>query len=276
MSSDTAYIPYCGTPPAPEVIWTRWNTDPVLIAALLGALALYLWGARRRPSSVPSRTISAIECGCFAAGWMVLALAWVSPLCNLTIALFSARVGQHMLVTLVAAPLLVLGRPGVALANVWPALASRFARIPRSWVGAPAATALFAAFLWLWHLPRPYSTTFESDLTYWTMHLTLLASALMLWQVLISHESQKLQQIVLAGFATVLQMGLLGAIITLAPRVLYAPHLLTTQVWGFTPLEDQQLGGLIMWIPGCAIVMIAALVAVARALRAPAYRSLST
>ncbi len=135
---------------------------------------------------------------------------------------------------------------------------------------APLAAALFALLLWLWHLPRPYRATFESDLLYWTMHLTLLASALCLWHVLICRERRELQRAVVAGIVTVVQMGLLGAAITLAPRLLYDPHVLTTQLWGLTPLEDQQLGGLIMWVPGCAIVILAALAAVGRTLLSPA------
>jgi len=270
MPIDASKVPYCGTPPQPGALWTQWNLDPVLMAALLLVLAVYLRAAGGCVSSSNGSVTGSIERNCFVAGWTVLALAWISPLCNLTVALFSARVGQHMLVVLVAAPLLVLGRPFEILVRAWPvpmrAVAPALAQLAR----APLAAALFALLLWLWHLPRPYRATFESDLLYWTMHLTLLASALCLWHVLICRERRELQRAVVAGIVTVVQMGLLGAAITLAPRLLYDPHVLTTQLWGLTPLEDQQLGGLIMWVPGCAIVILAALAAVGRTLLSPA------
>ena len=95
------YIPYCGTPPLPGS--ASWNLDPVLILLLLAAGA---WGMMRLRGAGPARQAA------FASGWLVLVLALISPICNLSVALFSARVGQHMLLTLVAVqlPLAVMDR----------------------------------------------------------------------------------------------------------------------------------------------------------------------
>jgi len=109
--------------------------------------------------------------------------------------------------------------------------------------------------LWFWHAPAPYGETFRSTFVYWSMHLTLYGAALWLWTSLIDAPASKAFHVIFAGIVTSAQMGLLGALITLSSRALYAPHLLTTGAWGLTPLQDEQLGGAIMWAPGCAIFL---------------------
>ena len=216
-------VPYCGPPPAPQDLALRWNLDPVLIAALLALLGLYLWSARAQWRS--GRTAA------FCAGWAVGALALISPLCALSVSLFGARIGQHMLLTLIAAPLLAGGlRP---------------ARGPRH----PLAAALaFLLLLWFWHAPAPYAATFGSTAVYWAMHLSLIGSAVWLWHDLLTGPPAFAR--LGAAAISMLQMGFLGALLTLAPHALYGPHQLTTAAWGLTPLQDQQLGGALMWAPG--------------------------
>ncbi|WP_137179733.1 cytochrome c oxidase assembly protein [Roseomonas sp. AR75] len=233
-------LPYCGAPPLPGGV--AWNMDPLLLG-ILGLVALGLAAACRGGAA---RAAAAL-------GWLVLALALVSPLCNLAVALFGARVLQHLLIVLVAAPLL-----GRALA--------------RTGLVAPAplpAAALFAALFWLWHLPRPYAASFHPDgIAWWWMHATLAVSATWLWAAILGARSARPIASALAGLVTGLQMGALGALLTFAPRALYAPHVpAVTLSWGLTPLEDQQLGGLVMWVPGgllFAAVMVAALAALPR------------
>lgn len=268
-------IPYCGIAPLPGELWRNWNLDPVLLAVLLAVLAAYAAGARALRGGAGSTGVGRSQQASFYLGWTVLALALVSPLCNLTVALFSARVSQHMLLLLVAAPLLVLGRPAHVIGRLLPATRTRLAgsalhRIHAGLSGLlaspPVVWVFFAVLLWVWHAPGFYAATFESNAVYWAMHVTLLGSALPLWRVLLAHDAAGLLHRLLAGFATAVQMGLLGALITFAPRALYAPHLLTSAPWGYTPLEDQQLGGLIMWVPGCSVFVIALLVAIGRML----------
>jgi putative membrane protein len=139
-------------------------------------------------------------------------------------------------------------------------------------VRQPAGAALiasgaFAVALWCWHAPAPYTATFESDAVYWLMHVTAFGTALWLWVTLFDAARGRLGEFLAAALVTTLQMGFLGAVITFAARPMYAAHWLTTQAWGLTPLQDQQLGGIIMWIPAGAVLLVAILAAMAVAMR---------
>ena len=242
--------PYCGAPPTAATLWTRWNLDPLLIAALLGIVAGYAVMAARRP--VGSRPIPPWRRGCFYAGWALGAAALISPLCALSVSLFSARVGQHMVLTALVAPLIALG---LAPMSGW---ARRTELL---------AAGAFAAALWIWHAPGPYAATFNGEGVYWLMHLTLFGSALWFWKALFDAPPERMAICVAATLATSLQMAFIGAVITFAPAPLYAPHALTTPAWGLTPLADQQLGGVIMWVPAGAIFVAAILASLAAVMR---------
>ncbi|RIL08059.1 MAG: CAAX protease [Proteobacteria bacterium] len=236
-------LPYCGAPPAPADWLAAWNLDPVLIAVWSGVgLACAASPALRARDAAGRRTRAA-----FAAGWSIALVAWISPLCALGVALFGVRVAQHMLLALVAAPLLAVGLP---------------ARAPGA-RHALAAGLAFAVATWLWHVPGPYEATFRSSALYWCMHATLLASAVATWRVLLARDAGVAAPSLLA-LASCFQMSLLGALLTFAPAPLFAPHLATTAAWGLSPLEDQQLGGLALWVPGCAVFLLAGVAPVAR------------
>lgn len=214
---------YCGPAPLPEELLLRWNFDPWAMAVLV---VLALWTARNRSG------IAAIA---------VLALAFLSPLCALSSALFSARVLHHLLLVAVAAPLLALARPA------------------RSQVAAGLPFVAATATLWLWHLPAAYDAALGHMALYWVMQASLFGSAWAFWRAAFSQPAG-------AGvgwvFLAYLAMGMLGAILTLAPQALYATHEAAPLLWGFTPLADQQLGGLIMWMPaGLAYAVWGALLA---------------
>lgn len=236
---------YCGAPPAPAQLWSRWNLDPLLLIALAACLFVYLAGARRAGLGGARR-------GVFVAGWAAAALALTSPLCALSVALFSARVGQHMFLAAVAAPLWALGRPGEAVRAL--VRAGARATTP-AWSASSllASAAAFAVALWYWHTPAAYAVTFQSVAVYWMMHLSLFGSALWIWTALVEHGGARPAAAFGAVGLTGVQMSLLGAVLTFAPSPLYAPHLLTTAVWGLSPLEDQQLGGVLMWVPAGVI-----------------------
>lgn len=199
----------------------------MLLSALLIGGAFVLVGAWRGSK----------QAGWPMMGWVVLSLALVSPLCSLSVALFSMRVAQHLAITLVAAPLL-------AMALI------RTRAVATAGIGTPVAT--FAILLWGWHVPPAYDATFNSDgVAYWSMHLSLAASATWFWAAMSRLLSARPLASAIGGFVTVIQMGVLGALLTFAPRPLYAAHQPQVTIpWGLTPLEDQQLGGLLMWVPG--------------------------
>ncbi|HLG87363.1 MAG TPA: cytochrome c oxidase assembly protein [Alphaproteobacteria bacterium] len=256
---DHQATPYCGTPPTPGELWRHWNFDPTLIVALLAVLALYFIGARRLAIGSRKQAV-------FVIGWTIAVLALISPLCPLSVSLFSARVAQHMVLALVAAPLVAYGSP-VAVCD------ALFIRRPREhreeqhrrW-NASLAAGVFAAALWFWHAPVPYDETFSSSLVYWLMHVSAFGAALWLWTDLLDPSPARALQILGAGAISTLQMSFLGALITFAPRALYAPHLTTSAAWGLTPLQDQQLGGAIMWMPGCVVFLVVSMLVLRRAL----------
>jgi putative membrane protein len=233
-------LPYCGSPPLPGELLMRFNLDPVLIAALIGAAGLQLWMARRLPAR---------QRFCALGGWIIAAAALLSPLCALSVALFAARVAQQMILVLVAAPLITAGLPSRPLRALWPLWA--------------AALAFFVS-LWFWHMPLPYDATFHSVAVYWGMHLSLFGSAIGLWYALMHHARAHVVDAFAAGVFTSVQMGMLGACLTLGGHALFRWHLLTAWAWHLTPLEDQQLGGLLMWVPGIAIFLWVALRSLAR------------
>ncbi len=169
-----------------------------------------------------------------AAGALVLLIVFVSPLCALSSALFSARVLHHVLLVACAAPLLALATPAPR-------------EQPREQgVGLPLAVSTMT--LWLWHVPSFYTAALEQVALYWLMQLSLLGTAWWFWRAVFAARATLPTALVTIA-AAVGQMGLLGAILTFAPRALYAHHFTAPLAYGLTPLEDQQLGGLIMWVP---------------------------
>jgi putative membrane protein len=212
-------IAYCGRAAIPEDFWLRWNADPLVLAAL-ACLALVVAGGRS----------ANVRAGWGAIGLMFV--IFVSPLCALASALFSARVLHHVLLIAAVAPL----------------LATAF---PLRRVGSPPLAALVvtqAIVLWVWHAPAVYAWGLATVPAYWLMQISLLGSAWMLWRAILEPAAQPGPALVALG-ATIAQMGLLSALIVFAPRPLYAVHLLSTAPWGLSPLADQQLAGLLMWTP---------------------------
>lgn len=224
MSGGALWTPYCGV--APELGEWRWNLDPVLLVVLAVAtclMAVRLEGRRRAFG---------------LAAMAVLAVGFVSPLCALSSALFSARTVHHVLLVGVAAPLLAGALP------------------VRRYGSLLLATAVQAVIFWAWHAPGAYSAALSNDGAYWMMQISLLASAVWFWACA---RATTAPVAVVALLAAMLAMGLLGAVLTFAGQAVYAPHAYTTLAWGMTPLEDQQAAGLIMWAPAAALYLFAAL-----------------
>jgi putative membrane protein len=125
-------------------------------------------------------------------------------------------------------------------------------------------TALHMLVFWAWHAPPLYSAALSSDALFWAMQASLLGSATLWWARLRQAEAGAA---VIALLATMVLMGLLAALLIFAGSAFYEPHWLTTQAWGFSPLEDQQLAGILMWVPGSAIYLLVALTVLYRSLR---------
>jgi putative membrane protein len=251
-----------------------WNFEAWVVVALLVTAVLYargvlaLWRA-----TAPGRGIGAGAAGCFAVGWVAVVVALVSPLDALAEALFWVHMVQHEVLMLVAAPLLVLARPLAAWTWALPpewvrglAGAARAPLVRRAWraTTAPfAAWALHAAAIWLWHVPAFYNAALASDAWHTAQHASFFATALLFWWACLGDARNRaaIGAAVLYVFTTMLHTGVLGALLTVSRTAWYANE---AERWGWTPLEDQQLGGLIMWIPAGAVYMAVGLALFAR------------
>ena len=235
----TVWLPYCGVAPDPaEWLW-RWNLDPLLLAAVAaGAMGLVMLRRSRGEGSA----------GAQAGLILLIVLLFVSPLCALGSSLFIARVVHHVILATLVAGCVVLAT-GLQRRSIAGSL--------------PLWTALQALVFWAWHAPPLYAAALSSDALFWLMQLSITGSAALWWAKL---RQAPAGAAVVALLATMVLMGVLGALITFAGRPLYAPHLLTTQAWGLTPLEDQQIAGILMWAPASAIYLLSAMAILYRSL----------
>jgi putative membrane protein len=232
-------LPYCGAAPPPSEWFWHWNLDPFLIASLVGLLGI---GLRQSPATWKWQV------GAAATAFIL----FVSPLCALGSALFTFRTVHHLAIALILAPL--LARVVVDLAPRWqPSLSS--------------STLTQAGVFWIWHAPALYGAALSSDAIFWLMQLSLATTAACWWIALRQASSLAAAGSVLA---TMVQMGLLGALLVFGGRPFYAPHWLTTGAWSLSPLEDQQTAGLIMWVIGSGAYLAIALALLNRALAPPA------
>jgi putative membrane protein len=242
---------------------------PLLAAAYLYAKGIAaLWRSAGR-----GRGVRRAEAACFAFGWGTLAIALLPALDAATHRSFAVHMVQHELLMVVAAPLLVLGRPLEGWAWALPLAAKRSLRpmtrakpLRQAWgaVTAPlGAWSFHALSVWVWHVPMLFRLALESVPLHILQHGCFFGSALALWWAAFGKASRAPTATSIASlFTTMLHTSALGALLTFAPTVWYATE--QSPPFGLTPLEDQQLGGLVMWVPGGLGYMIAGLAIVAR------------
>lgn len=264
----------------PRAAWSQWQWDPLVVLPLALAGWGYASGLWRLWSAAGVGSgIRIWQAGCFAAGWLSLALALLSPLDALGQTLFSLHMVQHQVVMLVSAPLMVVGAPLAAflwaLPPAWRRPVGRVGR--RRWLRPTwrmlrqplVAWCIYALVLWGWHAP----VLFEAALAgYWLhalQHITFLGAALLFWFVafdprggLAAHAAA-----VLGVFTTAVHSSILGALMTFASSAWYTPYRHIDEALALTPLEDQQLAGLIMWVPGGLIHLLAGLALMAMVIR---------
>jgi putative membrane protein len=232
--------PYCGPPPILEGLWSRWTFDPLAALIMIGIVALWLLAGRR--DSTGRRALLCVLC--------LFIVAFFSPLCALTVALFSARVFHHVVLISIAAPLIAIALPW-RTGPVFP---------------LAAATMLHVLIVWIWHAPLAYDWAVVGALPYWLMQLSLLSTGWVFWRELfLSHGRSGASLIALIAF--VAQMGLLGALLVFAPFAIYPIHFETTTAFGISALADQQLAGLVMWVPAMLPYIAAALILLMRLLK---------
>ncbi|HMJ06269.1 MAG TPA: cytochrome c oxidase assembly protein [Chthoniobacterales bacterium] len=264
-----------------------WPVEPAILIPL-ALSAWFYWRGMRRLRRASPRAFGGIEVSCFAVGWVTLFIALASPLHPWGSVLFSAHMTQHELLMLVAAPLLVLGRPMIPFLWALPRNAARemsrwsqtgaWQRIWRTITAPFVAWLIHALVLWSWHVPFLFQATLDSELVHALQHTSFLLSALLFWWAILHGRQRALGfgVAVLYMFTTALHSGLLGALLTFARNVWYPIYNHTTEPWGLTPLQDQQLGGLIMWIPAGVVYIVAGLALFAGWLRESEARVVAT
>ena len=284
-----------------------WAFDPWVVVPLVLSLWLYLVGLRKLWEAMRvGAGIRKWEAACYLGGWFALVIALVSPLHPWGQVLFSAHMTQHEILMLVAAPLLVLGRPILAFAkalpNGWARVLARTVMGARTSSSAAAADVqstgstsdaarrmrvaaggdarapglghvwrfatnpfvawlIHALVLWMWHIPSWFQSTLHNEFIHALQHVSFLGSALLFWWA-VMHGRRRLAGYglaVLFMFTTALHSGMLGALLTFARQLWYPAYAETAPLWGLTGLQDQQLGGLIMWIPAGLVYIVAGL-----------------
>ncbi|MEJ7930873.1 cytochrome c oxidase assembly protein [Ramlibacter sp. AN1015] len=244
-------------------LWLLWGLPGLLV---VGGIAR-LWGQARWGAGV-----SFAQAGCFVAGWLALGASLLSPLDAFGEVLFWAHMVQHEVVLLVAAPLLVLSRPlgplVWGLPAAWRPGAAKLARgLGLQWamrITTRPLTAwwVHAVILWGWHVPVLFDAAVRHQWVHDLQHTSFLLASLVFWWALFQGRGGREREgaAIFYLFTTLLHTSALGALLTFSRRVWYPVYEGRTQAWGLTALEDQQLGGLIMWVPGGMVFLAAALV----------------
>ncbi len=251
----------------------NWTFPPGIVIGIAVPAALYAVGTARlwRVAGV-GRGIRISAAAAFAAAIATLVIALLSPLDDLADQLQSAHMVQHLLLIIVAPPLLLAGEP--IRAFVWAFPRRLRASVPARWMrstfwqraalffSAPAAAfGLHAVALLAWHLPGPYDAALRNEGVHALEHISFLGTALLFWWVVLAPAPfRKLPVPMRIPYVVAMSLvgAAVGALLTFASSPFYQAYAATTSAFGFTPLEDQQIAGLIMWIPGGLAYLIAA------------------
>ncbi len=255
--------------------WLAWHFDEVVALNVGVCTLLYVLGIRNawRQAGI-GRIVSRLRFASFLAGMAMILIALLSPLDTISNDLSWVHMIQHMVLMVVAAPLTVFGAPGIVFTWAIPKRSrKRVARIFASngpgpiamfqrWLWNPIVVwLLHAGGLWLWHLPRLYQHALVDPFVHDFEHLTFFIVACLFWRVVLDPRRQRSIEPglgVLYLFTTSIHAMFLGVLMALSPTVWYPIYAGRTQRWGYTVLEDQQLAGVIMWMPACMIYAVVA------------------
>ncbi|WP_425480490.1 cytochrome c oxidase assembly protein [Luteimonas viscosa] len=261
----------------PPALQEAWSLSPWLLVPLLMFATAYALGiARLWRGGHAGRGVSRAQAAACAAGLVALLLATVWPFDALGEWSLAAHMAQHMLLLAVAPPLLLAARPVAVLAAALPVAWSR--TLHRALRALPQPVALSLAFatatnvavMWGWHLPAVLDLALRSEPVHWLMHGSFLLAGLWLWALLwqrLRDDSGGALAGAVAVVVVMMQMGFLGALLTFSGRVLYPVYAERAPRLGMEALVDQQLAGLVMWVPACLPYLAGALWLLARELR---------
>jgi putative membrane protein len=244
--------------PVAQVGWTNWTIHWSTVVGLAALGALYLWGARRIQAkrAAAGRDVPTLGVGqqiAFFSGLLVIFASLNGPLHDLSdYYLFSAHMVQHLLLSLAVPPLLLAGTPGWLLR---PLLDNRIiGAVARAITKPIRCFIIFNVVITLWHLPPLYNTAMAYHPVHIVQHLTLIAASVLMWWPFLS-PLPELPRLAYPGqmlycFLMVIPMSIVAIYIAMADHVLYPAYSIAPRVWDISPLSDQQIGGLIMWVPG--------------------------
>ncbi len=267
--------------PATDSWWLAWHFDSLVVTNLCVLTLIYARGLRNLWGRAGiGRSVSLWRAIAFALAIFALLVALLSPLDSLSDELSWVHMTQHMMLMVVAAPLIVAGAPGLVI--TW-ALPARY----RSPVGrylvhtvsggrAPLGFLLWNPFvvwtlhaigLWIWHFPDLYELALRDPLVHDVEHLTFFLVACLFWRPVVDARAGPTLNpglCIFFLFSTSLHAMVLGVFMTLSPTIWYESYIGRTGPWGLSPLEDQQLAGMIMWMPGCLVYAVVATLVFAR------------
>jgi cytochrome c oxidase assembly factor CtaG/cytochrome c2 len=273
-----------------EVLVSGWTADPATLIPIVIALVWYAAGVRRTIAEGKAGTIPRSRPLAFGGGMIVLVIALQSPIDTVGEDLFSVHMVQHLLLMLAAPPLLVWSDCPIVFLRALPRPTRK--AVARFWAGSGVngiyqalmhplvVWVLFCGAFVFWHSPRPYQWALDDDRIHILEHLSFFITSLAFWSIVLPPRGyrRRLQHgpALLLVVATAVLSGLPGALMIFSPRPLYPAHAEGVAKWGLTLMEDQEIAGLIMWIPaGTAYIVAVVLVflawlkeAEARALRA--------
>ncbi len=254
----------------PSQLPSQWTLQAQVVIPIAALAWFYAAGVRAlwRHAGV-GRGVRVWRAAAFASGIVTLVIALISPLDAAASAVFSAHMAQHALLMLVAAPLLVLGEPGVAFSWVLPRDVLAYvhdAQRNRAWSAVARALthplavwALFAATFWFWHAPPIYDAAVRRDALHALEHVTLLGVSMLFWWTLLHAAGRRRFEYgaaVVFVFTTMLQMMIVPALLIFSAESWYPYYAHISPAWHLSPLQDQSLAGLIMWMPSNVIFLV--------------------
>jgi putative membrane protein len=268
-----------------------WDLRFEILLPLLVAGALYARGWRRLRRRGSQRLATRWRLAAFLGGLFTIVLSLLSAIDSFSADLFLMHMIQHLLLIMIAAPLIMVANPfpfllwglprGRELGLALFAPGARFAQLLRKATGPGITWLLFVACIWGWHDPGAYDAALKSDLVHDIEHLSFYLTALLFWWHVTQsgprvHRSLSPGARIAYTLSVVPANMIAGVAISFAGEPLYEHYLTVPRLWGLTALQDQQLGGTIMWIPGSMMYLLATIALIAAWMQQEEQRAATT
>ena len=252
-----------------------WSIDAPGLAIVIIVGGLYSWGYYRLRRDSPTFHFPRWHAWSFSAGWLVMVLGLMSPVDSYSDDLFWMHMIQHVMITMIVAPLMLLGAPAtLALRAASPRVRTTYlipflnSRLVRALTWPPSAIVIYIASVWSWHWPDAYDAAIASEAVHFVEHGVFLFGAVLLWWLVIGVDATRLRPHHVWRCAllvvAILQNIALGLILINVGEAIYDTYATAAAVreWGPDALLDQRIGAGIMWVPGSMMFALAIIVTV--------------